>query len=416
MIFALLLITLAAGGLFKNLKSVNDMNDNEAFSLAESVKNNLDQSVIILMEYASWCPHCQHSAAPFAGLASQFNDPRIKFAAIDCAAFRKFCESKEYSADGYPTLRLLANGKNLPLDRSQIFGGKAAKYIYDQLHPLLGTLSFTESVGNQIEAQPAKRWAFEPNADAANSRRADAAEAVRLILRELVRDSEILDATRSGQVLNFLTVVSTTFPDAQIRADSREISKNLPPPGRKIEDFHKLLDSTKSFASRGPGNFSNCKVFSCALWQLFHILASSANLFWSTDETKSSTPSDILLFTRSTVDHFFKCEECRDHYLNDFDSSALNRPQLEELVDDENSKQSVELWLWREHNGVSNRVAISRGFKDDEGKWSLWPPACDNCNADSAILELRRNYWSPSWLNEATPMRSVGRVGFRLMA
>lgn len=51
---------------------------------------------------------------------------------------------------------------------------------------------------------------------------------------------------------------------------------------------------------------------------------------------------------RGWVDNFFGCADCKEHFLTDFDRCAYGRCDTE---------RPVSLWLWEDHNHVTQRVA-----------------------------------------------------------
>lgn len=63
-----------------------------------------DRRAMVVVYYADWCGHCIHYAPVFKKIAGMMSsDPRIGFAALNCAQFPEFCVGVEVNS--YPTIR-----------------------------------------------------------------------------------------------------------------------------------------------------------------------------------------------------------------------------------------------------------------------------------------------------------------------
>jgi len=93
------------------------------------------------------------------------------------------------------------------------------------------------------------------------------------------------------------------------------------------------------------GTWPGKRGFTCGLWSTFHFLAAQ-----STDESALSD----LQTVRSTVAHFFDCEECRNHFLQ------VPAPEAGPWA-----KRDAQLWWWNAHNVVNRRVGKLEEMYDD---------------------------------------------------
>lgn len=105
--------------------------------------------------------------------------------------------------------------------------------------------------------------------------------------------------------------------------------------------------------------------YPCGLWMLFHYLTVAAverqqdpSQFWPYPAEFADTPSDellsatrIMLAIRNLVDHFFRCEECREHFLQGYDRCDFGRCDIKA-----NDYEALQLWLFNFHNGVTIRI------------------------------------------------------------
>ena len=127
------------------------------------------------------------------------------------------------------------------------------------------------------------------------------------------------------------------------------------------------------------------KVLACGLWQLFHLLSARSG------PSPRASPHRVMKTIRTFVDDFFKCEECRRHFLEHYEKSDFGRELITERDDENNNNhKNVQLWLWRFHNAVTTRTFFERWGQDvfekhDNYQIDLtWPSSfdCALCRGD----------------------------------
>jgi hypothetical protein len=106
--------------------------------------------------------------------------------------------------------------------------------------------------------------------------------------------------------------------------------------------------------------------YTCGMWSLLHTLSISIR--------HSSSGKAFAEAVRGLIAEHFPCEECRMHFLHEYDHCDHGAC---EIVDGEVDAGRALIWLWRVHNSVSQRV------NEDEGMW--WPTReeCPQCWSES---------------------------------
>jgi thiol oxidase len=136
------------------------------------------------------------------------------------------------------------------------------------------------------------------------------------------------------------------------------------------EDWSRFAEGWHQCKGTWPGK----RGFTCGLWNLFHFLAA--------DTDDSSALADLQTM-RSTIAHFFDCQECRDH--------MLQIPVNEAAV---KTRGDAQLWWWNAHNVVNRRVGkLEQQYDDGDPAFPKvqWPAAeqCPNCRRLPASAEVR---------------------------
>merc|ERR1719215_1314271 len=103
------------------------------------------------------------------------------------------------------------------------------------------------------------------------------------------------------------------------------------------------------FANEGwdwcQGRTPGTRGFTCVLWLSFHSLLAGTEQ--ASVEDRSYLPQQALHIIRGTVQHFFGCQSCRDHFL-----AVPVGP--EDLA----SPEAQMLWLWSAHNEATVRIGV----------------------------------------------------------
>jgi hypothetical protein len=131
--------------------------------------------------------------------------------------------------------------------------------------------------------------------------------------------------------------------------------------------------------------------YTAGLWTLFHIM-SVGLVEWNQmvlDDSQLLVPSEVADHLRSYIEHFFQCDVCRLHFMNEYDACSYDR--CNRLIS--KRKGTLEqymqfpLWLYETHNAVNTRLRKERIALNDEPESRtteaevMWPPmeSCSSC-------------------------------------
>jgi Erv1 / Alr family len=112
---------------------------------------------------------------------------------------------------------------------------------------------------------------------------------------------------------------------------------------------------------------------------------------------------------RNFIEHFFGCEECRRHFLQEYDGCGHERcARLSPHVHNYDQWIQLPTWLFETHNAVNARIVREKASRekrdvmDTELQASQWPSrkVCPTCWSDSGGYDdevvykfLRTEYW-----------------------
>jgi protein disulfide-isomerase-like protein len=105
----------------------------------ESFKTFLKKTKhVMVMFYAPWCGHCKKAKPEMTTAAYEFRDnPKVKFAAVDCTIERSVCSA--YEVSGYPTFKYF---QYFNKEQKTYFGGRTmtdfVAFMNDPDNPLSG--------------------------------------------------------------------------------------------------------------------------------------------------------------------------------------------------------------------------------------------------------------------------------------
>jgi len=164
---------------------------------------------------------------------------------------------------------------------------------------------------------------------------------------------------------------------------------------------------------RTPGT----RGYTCGLWMLFHSLlagvehAQLAEVPPSALNSVASLAKPPMEIVRGTVQHFFGCAECRQHFL-----------EVPVTPADTASPAAQIMWLWSAHDTATIRIGGEERERNPEAPARLrWPtvagcPTClgpDGRYAHGEVLAHLRRFYGPAYHDEsqAAPAASPRVVG-----
>ncbi|CAJ1968756.1 unnamed protein product [Cylindrotheca closterium] len=407
--------------------------------------------------YAHWCPHCIHFKPQYIQFARKMKSiaPQVNVFAVSCVPWDVIC--RDQGVTGYPTVLLYeANSVNGTVIQR------------NNLHPLtvLRKLGMTVSTSNNVnedkvpkleqpqhfasvqvqQEQQQQQQQQEQEQQQHDHHKVAAHHFMHKSQQEAYNDAHLsLDfALRNGVFVTnnklptlvktalqeFLVVVQKTFPPT---APLQPLVEHL------INDFNDIFSNNEEeletvlnqFATVSkppsstwsPACMQHGTGYTCGLWQLFHIITIGA-IEWnqmSSQKSQQLTTMHVADSIRGFVQHFFQCEECRMHFLHEYDSCSYDRcnrltdTKMELIIGADSADlllskwQELPLWLYETHNGVNARLRKERltaeqpeQVEDTTPQEVLWPPQewCSSCWLgegrweDHKIYEfLRAQYW-----------------------
>lgn len=352
--------------------------------------------------YANWCPACKKYKPHFERVARLFTGPNrvhegvVYFAKVDCAdqASQKLCE--RFSIRYYPSLLwalppVLAIGSRSAKIQSpleEITNAQTAEALLEQINKRIGK-SFSLSDATTEDGKASGTNTSEPLQMPASLH--DVEEATAQAFKIIV-DEKMLVSDNRGSFIQFLMLLVVHHPSERCRKGSANLLVNL------AELWPAGQVPTAAFLDHplcGPGlprNFwVSCRGerrgYSCGLWLLFHSLSVRV-----ADSESAAAFSAIHSF----VEHFFNCQECRQHFLE----------MISRKLDVIASQEDLVLWLWHAHNEVNMRLA-----KEEEvsKKWNpnypkvVWPTRqqCSECRVVASVDKEASSTEEPEWAVKA---------------
>ncbi|CAM9676507.1 unnamed protein product, partial [Hapterophycus canaliculatus] len=348
-------------------------------------------------------------AAPqWEKVGTALRDSDVRVGAVNCIKHRRLCQS--LLVDSFPTLIAL----NAPGERRGTAAEPAVKIMkptFSTYHSVMDAVKTEFPSALQIDEAAAGSVAVaraleqeETNLESVieyvagggapcKLRVEDAAVSIRFVLRnEVFTQGHKLDEQRMGALLSFLDLLATTFPGTMNRASFRGLATELRrDPGlndftrweKRIETFHigPLAPSKEDnwpAANIERGTETGVLNFTSGLWSLFHVLSVSS-------APMRQNSYAVMEGIRSFVENFFRCQECRRHFLEMYatcDNGRCNISKSNNMRGQHISEgeSALALWVWRMHNAVNTRLARESDQDVDPHK-SLWPSAtiCKEC-------------------------------------
>lgn len=419
------------------------------------IANSTDEYVLVDF-YAPWCPHCQHFAPDYERLslairqldenvtkdakARQAGDLRaarasanttILSATLDCVRYARTCDF--WGVESYPTLlwgrrtdwlqRSVSKLVSIDVDRT---ADNVAFWINNHTNASLNPSLVSKAEMNRLLLQhrpstwntdlAAGAHAVHGHApgEAANSW--DVQLALALWLRQIFDHHAFWRYSRDDHQSNhdgnsgdphkalfdLVDLLAVRFPEVSKGGLCRKSLGDLQDRLRhnitsvveplsdelvrfnadRLESLWRLCDTDWAAYSSGwqtcRGTWPGKRGFTCGLWNLFHVLAARSD--------DSSALSDLQV-VRTAVLYFFDCEECRDHF------EQIPTPDGDHL-----SRSEAQLWWWRAHNNVNDRVKrLEEQYDDGDPGFPKvqWPsesqcPSCRSSREPSASKRTLR--------------------------
>jgi len=399
--------------------------------VAQSVKEGRP---LVVVYYASWCPHCKSYAPTFIKYAKQYSKfYGALFAAVDCAAFETQCDAMKIKT--YPTVRafnFVRDGKSLIGSQgSQVDSTRVKAYL--QTHGVSVAVQESSSVADLSESQ---QTATEKSSDkkrlsewvklstlararsaSPEERLGDAlaslqylllSETPRLVVGKSKDHQERMDA-----LLLLLQVVSAALPSQQsaepvalpdVRRATHWVEEHRK--DYSLDEKSWRIGMSQALYGVGPSTPTTAKVrkdastssrtavwrvcgmtegrashsnttlpdkgYTCGLWMLMHFLTVATN-------SRSLLPAKVETAIHGLVAQLFTCSLCRLHFLETFDSCTFGRCSGDESEEREMAAARLQLWLFRVHNSVTARIFKEHGALvsggADQFRSVLWPDA-----------------------------------------
>ena len=395
---------------------------------------------MLYLDYAPWCPHCQHLKPHFIKFAKQLvaaSKPygiEISINAISCVTHKPVCKGQNVA--GYPRIMLYqagsSNGTSIDPWRLHPF------QVLRQIGVLVDTDAEMEEVEksyesiagrNDVNKSPlrsqqqqqqeeedvSKRWFLKrTKQDVFN----DAYLSFDFAMRNAIFIGKgPLSNETKGVLESWIDLLQSTLPPTwSLQNMISELESHMDDVVQSEENLLKIVDKyppPKSSWSPSCTRGDEYAGYTCGLWELFHIM-SVGLLEWNQmvvgDDWAYYSTEDAAVTLRNYIEQFFGCEECRFNFLHDFDTCALDRcHRLVEGAGEADDWIEFPIWLFETHNAVNARLLRERTDRDEsrlptrEEEISVqWPPKsdCPVCwradgrwGQDEVLAYLRLTYW-----------------------
>ena len=361
-------------------------------------KKLLDEtSPVLIKVYHPQCGWCRMRAPSFVQVSNLFEMNAIEFtpttdgvnsppvqmvmAAINCVSSPDLCKKLKIKA--FPFLLMVNFNSSHAIDEAEVMGTAEEMYAstMNQLTVRYGQTASTQE--RTFERYPYAQTPMRIKNDGVEEtlimfeevsnlqRLQDAMQSFLYILHHEVffLKDDVLSQVDLSALQLFLHAVSTSLPlpEATITAlylqvaDLKTLDKSTWEAivtKWQARTLAYLSQESISFATLETGplpatlfmgkgtDFKMCTVFTCGLWNLFHIM------------TVNVPVSDVELVygaIRAYVENFFTCTHCQKHFL---EASPSTFTSIFESMKNEhkNAQHVLQHWLWNLHNQVNARV------------------------------------------------------------
>jgi len=381
------------------------------------------ESVWIVEYFADWCPHCKKLAPNFfaIGAALRRAGSATMLGAVNCEVHADLCQ--EAGVKGYPALNVFYSGSNATVKewlkhfQQTHLTENHVKMLLPFLHQASGGrfgLSF-EAVVKAYMIQGAASgdcqqqrdiavgggWPEAEARTAPNSRLSDARFMLLYTLRHWVSPTPQMVKPRAFThndlvpLALWLKLVARNFPDPDLATKFGRLAATVDEAAKRlqaicVENWARELDNlgfptADEIAGSLPLS-STCETETCRVWALIHILSLARLVHWP----GAASDQEALAGIHSFLEHHFRCDVCRNHYLEQAKKGAYGRDSIKNgqvtrhALSPEVDTVTLAVYLWRFHNAVSVRIAAEKDCVDPLVD-RRWPQSsCKQCWKHSA--------------------------------
>lgn len=357
--------------------------------------------------YAHWCGACKNYKPHYERVARLFNGPNavhageIYLARVDCANNVNQDLCTRFKVEYYPTLLwasppTLARGDRVSKDKveglEEVKNAHSAERLLEWINKRVSkTYSLSDVTAEGGADRALVREVVQIVASIHDTEEATAA-AFKIIL-----DEKLLNLDNKGDLAQFLQLLVLHHPSKRCRKGSADLLVNFDDLWSEGDPSMEVLSKYRICGKSSPSNYwvscrGDNRGYNCGLWLLFHSL--------SVRVSDSESPGAFVAL-RGFVDQFFRCQVCREHFL-EMSSSAMGTIK---------TRRDLVMWLWNAHNEVNKRLAneeLKSRKEDLQAPRTVWPTnhLCSDCilgtnredplwNED-VVYKFLKNWYGPS--------------------
>ncbi|TDH70875.1 uncharacterized protein CCR75_003731 [Bremia lactucae] len=333
--------------------------------------------------YAPWCPHCRHFAPIWEQVAKFYaSTDKVQVGAVDCTKNSGICSNE--SITGYPSVKI----HHVPKDAAK------AAMMPHSMQSVKAVINWTE---NLLISQGVKSGVDVKDVTAhlknlRNDFFVTDGEDGHISYSELTRETKyrrlhdagiaaistfqdgffiganVLNGERYEVALMWVEALAAAFPLEKNRMVIAELVKAIKTSNYwTYADWKVMLNNWQErnrettfpvnlFFSSENGRWKFCKVYTCSMWTLFHILTVNTVVNSTKSETQSWKSSRVISAIRLYVKNFFGCEECREHFMLSNPASVIDDLAMK----DEEGLNAGITWMWKQHDTVNKALLKER--------------------------------------------------------
>jgi Erv1 / Alr family/Thioredoxin len=378
--------------------------------------------------YVHWCDICRHFSTHYVKHARKMlllvadRTPKVEitFHGISCVPNKALCQKQ--AVTGYPLIKLFKPGDMVGVTLRHM-DAKPITMLKALDINVSGMPSENEDLEEENEQAGDESWwsswyeymqgidLLDDSGNKARTRRTreDLRNDVHLSFDFAMRNNVYLTASdklsdeAKNALSDYFVVLTNTLPPSwwQVHALLNELLRNIKYVTRKEPYLVKFLDKypPESMAEGGDPIWSaSCshgepgRGFTCGLWETFHAVTVGLVRYNRNQvvDQELMTTDFVAQTIRNFVEHFFTCDECRQHFLKMYDNCEFRRcdrlKKKTKLSGDHVSDlewQQLPLWLYEIHNAVNVRLMHERADREkravgpQDEKDVRWPPMRD---------------------------------------